>query len=59
MSKFVLIMSIICVMGLASSCTQVVTFPVKAVLDLGSDTVRVESTSVHNLQSLNQDRAGE
>ena len=59
MSKFVLIMSMICVMGLASSCTQVVTFPLKAVLDLGSDVVRVESTSVHNLQSLHQDRVGE
>tara|TARA_B100001093_G_C26266616_1_gene775070 strand:- start:398 stop:547 length:150 start_codon:yes stop_codon:yes gene_type:complete len=41
--------------GLVSSCTQVVTLPMKAVIDFGSDAVRIESTSVHNLKATPQE----
>ena len=54
-SKYVLIISMIWGVGLVSSCTQVVTHPMKAVIDLGSDSVRIESTSVHNIKSNHQE----
>ncbi len=56
MSKYVLIISTMWGVGLVSSCTQVVTLPMKAVIDLGSDSVRIESTSVHNLKATPQEK---